>query len=93
MGDPRRQDARLAGAGAGEDEHRPVQRFDCLALFGVQTVKVARGRRGGRHGAGRDAALAWPWGWRGLRHVVDGEGVGHRPSGIGQIGEVHESFP
>ena len=36
VGDAERDDARLAGAGAGQDQHRAVQRFDGLALLGIE---------------------------------------------------------
>ncbi len=36
MGDAVRDDTRLAGAGAGEDEQRAVDVFDGRALFGIQ---------------------------------------------------------
>ena len=37
-----RQHARLAGAGAGQHQHGPVERFDGLALLRVQPVEIAR---------------------------------------------------
>ena len=42
------EDARLAGAGAGDDEERPFGREDGLALGGIQVCEVALGR-GDRH--------------------------------------------
>ena len=52
MGDARRQHARLAGAGAGQHQHRPVERLDRGALLGIEAVEVGRwGGRWGRHGA------------------------------------------
>jgi hypothetical protein len=36
VGDAERDDAGLAGAGAGEDQHRAVQRFDGLPLLGIE---------------------------------------------------------
>ena len=62
-----RDDARLAGAGAGEDEHRAVGVHDGLALFGVERREqihscgnpvVTRGPAGGRGVAG-PAAREW----------------------------------
>ena len=50
MGDARGQNARLADAGAGEHQHRPVERFDRAALLLVQALEIAR------PGAGRGAA-------------------------------------
>jgi hypothetical protein len=41
MGDAGRQDAGLAGAGAGQDEHRPVECLDRLALLRVQPIEIA----------------------------------------------------
>ena len=59
MGDARGQDARLAGAGAREHQHRPVQRLDRRALLGVQPVEIGgRARRGA--GAGSNAARDGP---------------------------------
>ncbi len=52
MRDAGRQNPRLAGAGAGEHEHRPVDRLDGLALLGIEPVEIAR-RPGPR--AGGDA--------------------------------------
>ncbi len=49
VGDARGQNPGLAGAGAGEDEHRPVDSLDRLALFRVEPVEI---RRGGREAAG-----------------------------------------
>ena len=43
MGEAGGQHAGLAGAGAGEDQHRPVERLDRGALLGVQLVEVALG--------------------------------------------------
>ena len=42
MGDARGQDAGLADPGSGEHEHRPVERFDRVALFFVQALEVTR---------------------------------------------------
>ena len=41
VGDARRQHARLAGAGAGQHQHGPVERLDRLALLRVQPVEIA----------------------------------------------------
>ena len=41
VGDPRRQDAGLAGPGPGQHEDGSVYRFDSLTLLGVQPVEVA----------------------------------------------------
>ena len=54
MGDARGQHARLAGAGAGEHQHRAVERLDRLALLGVQPGEIGRGD--GRARARRDPA-------------------------------------
>ena len=35
--------AGLAGAGAGQHQHRPVERLDRLALLRVQAVEIGRG--------------------------------------------------
>ena len=50
VGDAGRQHARLAGAGAGQHQHRAVDRFDGRALFGVEPLQI--------QGRGRDAAIA-----------------------------------
>ena len=42
-----REDARLAGAGAGDHEQRPFGREDGLALGGIQVCEVALGRGDG----------------------------------------------
>ena len=57
VGDAGGQHARLAGAGAGQHQHRAVQCFDRLALLGVHAAEIADGaaRAGGGHGAGGDA--------------------------------------
>ena len=39
VGDAVGDDARFAGAGAGQDQHRPVDRFDGLTLLGIQFVE------------------------------------------------------
>ena len=44
VGDARRQHARLAGAGAGQNQHRAVERFDGRALLRIEAVEI--GRRG-----------------------------------------------
>ena len=36
MGDTKRDDAGLAGAGPGKNQHRAIQRFDGLALLGIE---------------------------------------------------------
>ena len=45
MGDAGGQHAGLAGAGAGEHQHRPVGRLDRAPLLGVQPVEVVRRAR------------------------------------------------
>ena len=44
VGDARGQHARLAGAGAGEHQHRAVERLDRLALLRVQAGEIGRRR-------------------------------------------------
>ena len=39
VGDARRQHAGLAGAGAGQHQHRTVERLDRLALLGVEPAR------------------------------------------------------
>ncbi len=43
MRDARGQHARLAGAGAGQHQHRPLQRLHRLALLGVEAFEIWRG--------------------------------------------------
>jgi hypothetical protein len=51
---PRGQHPRLAGAGAGQNQDRPLGRFHRLALFRIQPFEiVARSRPVGRSGAGQ----------------------------------------
>ena len=50
MGDARGQHAGLAGAGAGQHQHRAVERLDRLALLGIEPGEI--GRAAARRGAG-----------------------------------------
>ena len=50
MGDTRGQHAGLAGAGAGQHQHRAVERLDRLALLGIEPGEI--GRAAARRGAG-----------------------------------------
>src|ERR1019366_10444682 len=45
VGDTRGQDAFFSGAGAGQDQHRPVQRLHRLALFGIEISKIRQAAR------------------------------------------------
>ncbi len=54
MGDPAGQHPGLAGAGPGQHQNRPVQRFHRLALLGIEAREILRGR--GRAGTRGDAA-------------------------------------
>ena len=54
VGDARGQHAGLAGAGAGEHQHRAVERLDRLALLGIEPGEIGRARRRAR--ARRDPA-------------------------------------
>ena len=54
VGDARGQHARLAGAGAGQHQHRAVERLDRLALLRIEAGEIRR--RHGRARARRDAA-------------------------------------
>ena len=51
VGDAAGDDARLAGPGAGEDQQRPVDVQDGLALFGVEGVEELHRARGWGLGA------------------------------------------
>ena len=66
VGDAGGQRPGLAGAGAGEHQHRAVERLDGGALGGVEVVEVGRRPRGG--GARRQRALR---GLEGFCLVVD----------------------
>ena len=55
MGDARGEHTRLAGAGAGKHEKRPVERLDRLALLGVERVEIVA--RAPAHGALRGGEL------------------------------------
>ncbi len=80
MRDARRERARLAGAGAGEHQHRPVQRLDRGALLRVQPVEIARPLRRGGRPRGEPAFL---------RRVIvkTGQGVAPHDSAGQHIGE------
>ena len=43
MGDAGGEHARLAGAGAGQHQHRPVERLDRLALLGIERIEIMAG--------------------------------------------------
>ncbi len=55
MRDARRQHARLAGAGAGQHQHRAVERLDGGALLGIEHVEITRPPRQ-RAGLGGETA-------------------------------------
>ena len=62
MGDAGGEDARLAGAGAGQHQERPIRRQHRVPLLGIETVEIARrapaelaGDRAGR----RQVAPLW----------------------------------
>ena len=72
VGDAGGQHARLAGAGAGQHQHRAVQRLHRLALLGVEVGEIGPGAR--THGARGNAAR------RRLRVALDRDvslGFGH----------------
>jgi hypothetical protein len=46
--DTGRENARLSGSGAGEDQHGTVESFHCLALLWVEIAKVRHGPRAKR---------------------------------------------
>ena len=82
MGDAGGENARLAGAGAGENEDRTLGRFDRRALFGVEARKITALRCD--CGAG---ALAQASGMRGVGQVVRRSVVG-----IGALqGAIHRA--
>jgi hypothetical protein len=45
VGDARGELARLASAGAGEHQNRPIQALDRKPLFGIEAGEIARARR------------------------------------------------
>ena len=57
MRDARGQHARLAGPGTGENQNRPVERLDRVALLGIEPGQIGRGRRRARPCG--DAAGGW----------------------------------
>ena len=56
MRDTRGQHARLAGSGAGQHQHRSVERLDSLTLFRIEPGQIARrARRRGPRARGNAA--------------------------------------
>ena len=55
--DARGQHARLAGAGAGQHQHRPVQRLDRLPLLGIEVGEIGRAARAAARARGDAARL------------------------------------
>ena len=82
MGKTGRQNARLACAGACENQKRAFGRFDGVALFGVQPIeKIGIRIRYGRAGSGhfRDR-------WAAIRAGTHGEHIaGIDPNGRGRL--------
>ena len=65
VGNARREHARLAGAGAGQHEHGPIDRLDGGALLGVEIGHI--GGRGHAERPRRDGALRrgdWGRSWK-----------------------------
>ena len=56
MGDAHGEHARLAGAGAGQHQHRAVERLDREPLLGIQPGEIGRAAARRDAGARRDAA-------------------------------------
>ena len=56
--DARGQHPGLAGAGAGQHQHRAVQRLDRLPLLGVEVGEIAMRRRARRHARARQCRPA-----------------------------------
>ena len=77
VGDAGGEDARLAGARAGQHQHRAVERFDRLALLGVKPLQIGRLGHGAR---ARGNAV---------RRGCGGRGAGACGTRIGQT----EAFP
>ena len=57
MRDAGRENARLSGSGAGEDQHGTVESFNGFALLRVEVAKIGRGPRAKR--ARGDTACNW----------------------------------
>ena len=56
VGDTHGEHARLAGAGAGQHQHRAVERLDCEPLFGIEPGEITRhARRPGPRSRGNAA--------------------------------------
>ena len=64
MGDAGGENARLAGAGAGQHQHRALRSFDRQPLLGVQPGEIVR-RAAGRRGPPWRARRCRRVGWRG----------------------------
>jgi len=60
VGNAHGEDARLAGAGAGEHQHWAVERFDREPLLGVQPGEIGRAAAG--RGAGTRSNTGGGWG-------------------------------
>ena len=90
MGDAGGQDARLAGAGAGEHQNRPFGGLDGEALLGVQALQIVRRLvmalpRG--HGARGKCPSRQPWAWR-RRSFARTRSAGTRPRLLVEKGHV-----
>ena len=59
VGDPRRQHARLAGAGAGQHQHRPVERLHRLALLRIEAGEITAAAADARARAAMPPAAGW----------------------------------
>ena len=57
MGDAHREHAGLAGAGAGQHQHRAVEALDRQPLFGIEPGQIRRGRRRGAGARGNAAGV------------------------------------
>ena len=98
MGDARGQHPRLAGAGAGQHQHRPVQRLDRQPLLGVELVEIGlraaahaqRPRRRCRRarGAGSGRRREWSRGRRASRSCGVLAHESHRGNTIATCGTV-----
>ena len=86
MGDAGGEHAGLAGAGAGEHQHRPVQRLDREPLLGVQLVEVALGALPDPERARGDAARL-----RRGRVAGVGRGYGHGTGAVRTSGRYRST--
>src|SRR6185312_499514 len=89
--DARGQHAGLAGAGAGQHQNRPIERYDSIALFGIEAVEILRAGRGPRtrgdaasRGLVLGDAVMWQFARLGHSRIVSAPRW-HREAGKGSL--------